>query len=120
MFNVKKCALVSKKALREGKINYGYRDDVLGKDSGWRFFLNSREEVQPEEIAVCQIGKLLKYFPHLSDIVRTGKNSGVCYKDGSWHDCSNGVDFLVGYEFKEETNNWEDLLPEQVRDRVLL
>ncbi|MBQ8987911.1 MAG: DUF2185 domain-containing protein [Lachnospiraceae bacterium] len=74
MINKSDYVVVSKKALEEGRIGFAYRDGSRApKDSGWRM-MHIRDEdslnlANPDKVYACDIRKIIKYFPDLTDIL---------------------------------------------------
>ena len=67
-------AVVTKKALENGKIGFAYRKQSDGpKDSGWRMMYDRDEDrldlANPDKVYACDIKKLIKYFPEIKSFL---------------------------------------------------
>ena len=87
MINKRQYACVSQKAIEEGHIGFGYRaKSNSADDTGWRLMRSKDEDrldlANPDKVFTCGIGKLLTYFPELTELIKSGKTGSVWEEEG--------------------------------------
>ena len=79
-FNEKTCALITKRAIEKGEVNYLYRDEPENpKDSGWCLFYGDEDENyndNAENITIAPLDYVLSFEPRLEEV--------FCLKHGAF------------------------------------
>lgn len=89
IFKDKHTAVVTKKALETGQIGLAYRvGSREAKDSGWRMLYDRNEEAldtaNPDKVYVCELHRLLLYFPDIEQFLKEKKYSVMERKGTRW------------------------------------